>query len=242
MNEIATTTEDRPMHQDDELASLHRLLGQLRREEQALRASLEELDEQDAHHYDAPADDPDAMQRQRTRLATDAALKQVLNRIRGATDALAKRERELVAAHVEKIRSEIHTDLDAMDADAREANKALNLALRAIQRMQERGRNLVQKYRGVRGRSTLTDQGHIAGGEITAMADPGNIKFALESHLATYLPGLHTEHGATGEFAVRICGQIGSMRMSIDALLGQEAFEQAVAAEALAAETGKRRA
>lgn len=234
MTEVANLNEDRPMNMDEQLVKLHRLLGQLMREEKTLRDRLEALDTLDAEHYDAPADDPAAGQRQRERLGTDAALKQVLNRIRGAKDALATREREVVEEHVEKVRQQIHADLDAMNAEALEANDAINEAIAAVRRIQIRGRELVQRYRGVRGRSMLTSQGHIAAGDLNAMQAPDNYKFAIESHFASYLPGWHTESGATGEFSVRIGGQISSLRSSLDILLGQEAFYEAVAAETLA--------
>lgn len=234
MTEVANIDDDRPMNMDEQLVSLHRLLGQLLREEKTLRDMLETLDEQDAQSFDVDSDDPELAQRQRERLGTDAALKQVLNRIRGAKDALATREREVVEGHVEKVRLQIHADLDAMNTEALEANDAINQAIAAVRRIQIRGRELVQRYRGVRGRSMLTSEGHIAGGSLTSMQDPGNYRFAIESHFASYMPGWHTESGATGEFAARIGGQISSLRSSLDMLLSQEAFYEAVAAETLA--------
>lgn len=223
------TTEDTGV--DSQLQELHRLKAHLMREQMALEQILIDLDVQDAQHYMTDGTDPESVKRQHKRLATDAALRQVLNRMKGLDAALKARESELIEQKVEGIRVDINADLDAMAAEAINVNRALNEAIRAVLRLQRSGDDLVQKYRGVRGRSTLTSDGHIAAGQITAVANFENIKFCLERHLAGHIPMWRTEHGAIGEFEATMGSQIESLRMSIDILLGQEAIRDRVAPE-----------
>lgn len=233
MNEIATT-DATPMAADEELTSLHRLIGQLLREENSLRVRLAELDVEDAQQYDAPDDDPDLQQRQRSRLATEAARTQVLNRIRGAREALKHRERLLVEAEVERIRGDLNGVLDAMAAEATRVNDALETVADGLRKFRQHGQGLVQVYRGVRGRSMLTGDGHIAGGDLSALGHSDNLRFAVEAHLAGCVPEWRTDHGATGNVAQRLGGQISNLRASIDMLLSQDAIRDSVAPDVVA--------
>lgn len=222
----AVKTEANP-----DIQSLRRLIAEIEHGIETDEAAIAELDQQDADNY-RDADSTQAQERMRKRVMLDAGLKQKRNRFEGAKRDLEFREQVLVCQGVQQTREHILVELHKAQKLAREISLHLDAAGSGISQLVRHGGAVVQSLRGVRGRSTMTDAGHIAGASISEILDPNHYKFYLERHVAGLVPGYRTEFGAGPTFADAACGNLDQIRESIEMLLGAHNFPAEVVAAA----------
>jgi hypothetical protein len=214
-----------------DIHSLRRLIAELEHGIEADEAAIAELDQQDAQNY-RDGDSAQAQERMRNRMVLDATLRQKRNRLEGAKRDLEFREQVLVCQGVQQTHASVQAELNKARKLATEISKHLDAVGRGIAQLSRHSVAIVQSLRGVRGRSTMTDQGHIAGASISEILDVNHWRFYVDRHIAGVVPGYRTEFGSGPTFAEAACGNLDQINESINTLLGDHNFSEEVVAAA----------
>lgn len=205
------------------VASLHQLIAHIERDIAADQEKLELLDAEDAANY-ADGTSQAAHDRQQQRALLEAGLKQKRLRIEGARRDLALREDVLVYQGVQRVRTEIEAKIDEAVKLARQVDRDFAMACRGINQLSRLGQEVLAALRGVRGRSTMTADGHIPAGDFTELSNPFNYQFYAERMLVGLIPGWRSDHGAGPSFVDSAGGTWESMRSHIESLMGDHNF------------------
>lgn len=218
-----------------QVASLHQLISQIERDIAADQEKLEALDAEDAANY-ADGTSQAAHDRQQQRALLEAGLRQKRLRIEGARRDLALREDVLVYQGVRRARTEIESKIDEAVKLARQVDRDFAMAARGVHQLMRLGQDVLVALRGVRGRSTLTADGHIPAGDFTELSNPFNYQFYAERMLVGLIPGWRSDHGAGPSFVDSAGGTWESMRSHIESLMGDHNFPAEVVRIAAAQE------
>lgn len=224
--EIIRLADVRP-DQNQDISALRSLITDIDQQIQDDESALAQLDHDDAANY-RDAGGPQAQERVRQRVLLEASLKQKRNRLAGARQDLALKEQVAVYLGVQSVNKEMQRKIEEGVKLARDVDRHILRAFDGIAKMNVLGMDIISSMRGVRGRSTLTEEGHIAAGDFSAIADVNQYQFWLERHVSGLLPGWRTPYGAGpsfGESAGASWSRVGS---HIAELLGEGNFPQEV--------------
>lgn len=205
------------------VASLRQLIAHIEREIEADQEKLQRLDAEDANNY-ADGSSQAAEARQQQRALLEAGLKQKRLRIEGARRDLARREDVMVYQGVQRTRAEIEAKINEAVKLARQVDRDFAMASRGIRQLSLLGQEVLVALRGVRGRSTLTTEGHIPAGDFTELSNPLNYQFYAERMLVGLIPGWRSDYGAGPSFVDSAGGTWESMRSRIESLMGDHNF------------------
>lgn len=224
--EIIRLSDVRP-DQNQDISALHAFIVDIERQIQDDESALAQLDQDDAANY-RDAGGPQAQERVHQRVLLEASLKQKRNRLAGARQDLAIKEQVVVYLGVQRINEETQRKIEEGVKLARQVDRNIVLAIEGISKMNLLGKTILSSLRGARGRSTLTEEGHVAAGDITAIADVSQYQFWLERHVSGLLPGWRTPYGAGPSFSESAVASWENAGAHIAELLGDGNFPQEV--------------
>ncbi|QHE86315.1 hypothetical protein [Hydrogenophaga sp. BPS33] len=213
---------------DPMIGEVHRLICERDRTVERLRNDLAQLEIEDTTDF-LDLESPRAKERRAQRLRLNAELQQAVTSLEGAKAFLGRREGMAVYRSVRKLRQEIERDMEQATKISSEVGASLNTVLHHLLRLADVTGGVVEKLRGVRGRNTLTKDGHIAYSSIAEIAKPSQYTWWMARQIKTVLNW--PENIPPGEnFAISAHANFLQVGQSIQMLLGDDNFDPAVIA------------
>lgn len=208
---------------DPMIGEVHRLIIEREGTAQRLRNDLAQLDMDDASDF-LDLGSQRAKERRAQRLRLNAELQQAVTSLEGAKAFLARREGMAVYRSVRALRQEIERDMEQATKISSEVGASLNTVLHHLVNLADVTDGVVRKLRGVRGRNTLTKDGHIAYSSIAEIARPSQYTFWMARQIKTVL-NWPADIPAGENFAISAHANFAQVGQSIQMLLGDENFD-----------------